>query len=77
MNKNKPTKATPEPKAVSTTKEEYRPSAINLKRSDWRLLRRVADARADKRGFGRRSVSAVIESLIEQARTKLEAEIEH
>jgi hypothetical protein len=53
---------------------EYSPSAVNLRRSDWKFLRRVAEARADKHG-GRPSVSKVIERLIDENRSKLEAEL--
>lgn len=53
---------------------EYAPSAVNLRRSDWKFLRRVAEARADKHG-GRPSVSKVIERLIDDNRKKLEAEL--
>ena len=52
---------------------EYRPSAINLRASDWELLRWVADARASKEG-GRSSVSKVVESLIDAQRKDLETE---
>jgi hypothetical protein len=53
---------------------EYSPSAVNLRRSDWKFLRRVAEARADKLG-GRPSVSKVIERLIDENRRKLEVEL--
>ena len=52
---------------------DYTVSGINLRRSDWKLLRQVADARGDLYG-GRRSVSKVIESLIEANRKALETE---
>jgi hypothetical protein len=52
----------------------YEQSAVNLLRSDWRLLRKVADARADKAGRGRRSVSAVIAGLIDDRREQLKQE---
>lgn len=55
------------------TEDAFEQSAINLKRSDWKLLRKVADARADIDG-GRRSVSAVIARLIEDHRKQLEKE---
>jgi hypothetical protein len=54
--------------------EPYGSSAINIKKSDWKLLRRVAEARADKHE-GRSPVSAVIQTLIDANRKKLEAEI--
>jgi hypothetical protein len=55
------------------TEDAYEQSAVNLKRSDWKLLRRVADARNEAHG-GRRSVSAVLAGLIEDARKQLEKE---
>ena len=48
-------------------------SAVNLRKRDWQLLRRVAEARSDEKG-GRRSVSKVIEGLIDAHRSTLEAE---
>ena len=68
-----PTKKTTHVEAVT---DEYAPSAVNLRRSDWKFLRRVAEARADRAG-GRPSVSKVIESLIDAHRKKLQAEIEN
>jgi hypothetical protein len=60
--------------SIPRSMEEYSVSAINLRRGDWRFLRRVAEARSDLRG-GRASVSKVIEALIESNRTKLQSEI--
>lgn len=48
-------------------------SAVGLKRSAWRLLRRVAEARSVRDG-GRLSMAEVIASLIEKNREELEAE---
>jgi len=48
-------------------------SSIHLPREDMALLRRVATERANRNG-GRASVSDVIRSLIEEARTRLEQE---
>ncbi len=63
------------PKAVDEAKQsEYAPSAVNLRRSDWKFLRKVAEARADRIG-GRPSVSKVIETLIDASRKKLESEL--
>ena len=59
---------------VLRSMEEYSISAVNLCRRDWRLLRRVAEARSDIRG-GRPSVSKLIESLIDDNRDKLQAEL--
>lgn len=53
---------------------DYTPSAINLPRSDWKFLRKVAEARADRQG-GRPSVSKVIKTLIDERRKELEEEI--
>jgi hypothetical protein len=53
--------------------EPYAGSAVNLRKRDWQLLRRVAEARSDEKG-GRRSVSKVIEGLIDAHRSTLEAE---
>jgi hypothetical protein len=49
----------------------YAASAINLRRTDWRLLRRVAESWAEENG-GRPSVSKVIERLIDANRKPLE-----
>jgi hypothetical protein len=54
--------------------DEYSISAVNLKRSDWKFMRRVAEARSDRVG-GRPSVSKVIESLIEKNRAELRTEL--
>lgn len=54
--------------------DDYAGSAVNLRKSDWKLLRRVAEARAERKG-GRPSVSKVIESLIAANRYDLEAEL--
>jgi hypothetical protein len=48
-------------------------SAVNLRKPDWKLLRRVAEARADTQG-GRPSVSGVLQSLIDASRKSLEKE---
>jgi hypothetical protein len=61
--------------AAVNESEPYASSAINIKKADWKLLRRVAEARADQHG-GRPSVSAVIQTMIDANRGKLEAEIE-
>ena len=42
-------------KPATDEADVYVQSAVNLLKTDWRLLRRVADARADVKG-GRRSV---------------------
>lgn len=60
--------------AAERGNEVYTGSAVNLRKSDWRLLRKVAEARADIRG-GRPSVSKVLESLIDSNRKALESEI--
>ena len=59
----------------TTAKDEnvYAGSAVNLRKTDWKLLRRVAEARAEKHG-GRPSVSKVIERLIDGNRKRLETE---
>ena len=49
-------------------------TAINLPRSTWELLRKVAFSRAMKDG-GRASVSAVLVDLVERNRKELEKEI--
>ena len=54
-------------------KAAYIPKSVNLRKSDWRLLRLVARVRADNDG-GRDSVSKVVESLIDANRKALEAE---
>jgi hypothetical protein len=51
------------------------PTAISLRKSDWKLLRQVADARADAGEPGRRSASRVIAQLIDRHRHELEAEV--
>lgn len=58
----------------SLGKEVYSASAVNLRKGDWKLLRRVAEARAELHG-GRPSVSKVIEGLIDAARKGLEGEL--
>lgn len=64
----------PVEKSVNPTNNEdvdpYEQSAVDLKEANWTLLRQVANARADKHG-GRRSVSAVIASIIEENRKQL------
>jgi hypothetical protein len=55
--------------------DEYAVNGVNLRRSYWRLLRRVAEARVDERGRGRPSVSKVIERLIDESRPALEKEL--
>jgi hypothetical protein len=52
----------------------YSSSAVNLRRADWKFLRRVAEARAERNG-GRPSVSKVVETLIDANRKALEAEV--
>jgi hypothetical protein len=47
---------------------------IPLPRSDWELLKRVAEARSGRMG-GKPSVPKVIESLIDEARADLESEL--
>ena len=54
--------------------EPYAGCAVNLRKRDWKLLRRVAEARSDERG-GRPSVSKVIEGLIDANRSTLETEL--
>lgn len=54
---------------------EYKASAVNLRKGDWRLLRRVAEARSEAKG-GRPSVSKVLESLIDASRAELTKEAE-
>lgn len=54
---------------------DYKASAVYLRKKDWRLMRRVAEARSDANG-GRSSVSKVVEGLIDQARRALEKEAE-
>jgi hypothetical protein len=72
-----PTKKPPKQKASpATVPDAYAVSAVNLRRRDWRLLRHVAEARADVRGGGRPSMSKVLESLIDKNRKALESEIE-
>lgn len=63
------------PAQEETGSEPYSGSAVNLRKRDWRLLRRVAEARSDERG-GRPSVSKVIEGLIDTHRSKLESEVD-
>lgn len=53
---------------------EYSGSAINLPRTTWKFLRRVAEARSDLHG-GRPSVSKVISDLIDQNRAALQKEL--
>ena len=60
--------------ASSVDQEEYSASAVNLRKSDWKFLRRVAEARAEIHG-GRPSVSKVVESLIDGSRKNLESEM--
>ena len=52
---------------------EYAGSAVNLRKTDWKLLRRVAEVRAAVRG-GRPSVSKVLESLIDRHKEQLQNE---
>ena len=61
-------------KTTSFPHGEFQQNAVNLRASDWELLRQVADARSAKHG-GRRSVSEVIASLIESKRKQLEREL--
>jgi hypothetical protein len=63
----------PRAKTTSIPYGDFQQNAVNLRASDWELLRSVADARAAKHG-GRRSVSAVIAKLIESKRKQLERE---
>ena len=60
--------------APSADQEEYSGSAVNLRKSDWKFLRRVAEARAEREG-GRPSVSKVVEGLIDANRKRLESEV--
>lgn len=53
--------------------DECRASAVNLRKADWKLLRRVAEARAERDG-GRPSVSAVLQRLIDENRPSLRRE---
>jgi hypothetical protein len=65
---------TPKPEEATST-DEYRQSAVNLRKRDWELLSYVARARvAASGGVGRASVSKVLESLIGGARKSLEHE---
>ena len=57
----------------STAADRTASTAITIQPEDWKLLRAVAFARAQK-GGGRASVSAVIGELIAEARAKLKAE---
>lgn len=61
---------------VAPTESKYSASAVNLRMSDWDLLRRVAWARTGAKGSGRPSMSKVIESLIKENRDRLQKEIE-
>jgi hypothetical protein len=62
--------------AVKVKSEDvYVGSAVNLRKSDWRLLRRVAEMRVDRAGGGRPSVSKVIERLIDENRKSLKTEL--
>jgi hypothetical protein len=54
--------------------DAYIPTAVSLPRSYWQLLRRVANARADRGQPGRRSVSRLIAELIDRHRRELERE---
>jgi hypothetical protein len=71
-------------KPATDEDDVFEQSAVNLRRSDWKLLRKVAEARADKQpeagltasGHRKRSVSAVIAGLIEARRKQLEKEAE-
>jgi hypothetical protein len=63
-------------KQPTETGEPYLQNAVNLRQSDWELLRHVAEARFKSgRKTGRVSMSAVIASLIDERRTKLMAEL--
>ena len=50
--------------------------AVNFRDEVWRLLRKVAAHRGLKYG-GRVSVSEVVNQIVEDARSKLEREVEH
>jgi hypothetical protein len=71
-------------KPATDEDDVFEQSAVNLRKSDWKLLRKVAEARADKQpeaqlaatGHRKRSVSAVIAGLIEDRRKRLEKEVE-
>ena len=56
------------------TVPEYEANSVNLLRRDFALLRAVAACRSDAVG-GRRSVSAVLQRLVEQHRKEFEAEV--
>lgn len=66
--------ATPTDEAADAGDDPIIPTAISLRKSYWKLLRQVADARADRDG-GRRSASRVVAELIDRHRAELEAEI--
>ena len=76
-----PVEETPaEETPAEETKAEYMTSAVNLRISDWTFLRHVAEARSLRRRKqigkgGRPSVSAVIQTLIDENRDKLKAEL--
>ena len=81
LNKPEPSAATasvsvPEPDLVSQkvkSSSELKTTAISIRADTLKLLSRVASARQDEYG-GRKSVSAVIESLVRQHWDELEAE---
>jgi hypothetical protein len=57
--------------------EESVGNGVVLRKEDWKFLRRVAEARVDKQGGrGRPSVSQVIQTLIDENRESLQAEIQ-
>lgn len=62
-----------EVRAEAPANDPLAASAVNLRKSYWKLLRKVAEARADQHG-GRPSVSKVIERLIDENRAALEFE---
>jgi hypothetical protein len=63
-----------EPPGSMVDRSDMATSAMHLPKETLQLLRRVAVARAGRRG-GRPSVSAVIVDLVEQHRAELQAEI--
>lgn len=69
--------ATKRPKPAEAKKpedSELMTTTISISRQDWDLLRRVSFTRAMATG-GRASVSAVIASVIEAQREKLQKEV--
>lgn len=70
--KASPTKAKPEAPApaATTTSDEWKTTAMHLRKDQWTLLRSVARKRADDTE-GRASVSDIIRDMIEKHRAEL------